>query len=354
MLEGSWLPRSGSPLENWLPDVFALFGRYLGKLLLPIHLNAYYPSSPAGSFFEPAVLLGLGSAVLFAAALYASLRRSKRVFLGLSFIALPLAPALYVPGIGGTPFAERYLYLPSFGFALLVALSISRAAAHTRKRELVTLVAGLAIALLYSGATIARNQVWKDDTRLWSDTVRKSPESGIPRNNLGRAYFSMGEIEKAVEQYRVALRINPAHAEARNNLGAALATRGRVDEAESELLIALKLDPDYSDAHNNIGILYGSRGDLDLAVVHFRKALGVRPDFPDAHHNLGVTYLNQGRVDPAIEHFRETLKLKPDAVNTHMNLARAYEIKGLGDEARRHRRQAQALAGKKTGSRAPL
>ena len=44
------------------------------------------------------------------------------------------------------------------------------------------------------------------------------------------------------------------------------------------------------------------------------------------------------------------MKLKPDALNTHLNLARAYEIKGLGDEARKHRRQAQALAGKKTGS----
>jgi tetratricopeptide (TPR) repeat protein len=350
VLEGSWLPRAGSPLENWLPDVFALFGRYLGKLLLPIHLNAYYPSSPAGSFFEPAVLLGLGSMVLFAAALYASLGRSKLVFLGLAFIALPLAPALYVPGIGGTPFAERYLYLPSLGFALLVALSISRVAAHMRKPELPVLVAGISIALLYSGGTLARNQVWKDDYRLWSDTVRKSPESGIPRNNLGRAYFSMGDIDKAVEQYRVALRINPAHAEARNNLGAALATKGMVEEAESELLIALKLDPDYSDAHNNIGILYGSRGNLDLAVLHFRKALGVRPDFPDAHHNIGVTYLNQGRVDWAIDHFRATLELKPDAANTHLNLARAYEIKGLGDEARRHRLRAQALAGEKAGS----
>jgi tetratricopeptide (TPR) repeat protein len=335
---------AGAPLHEWIPDVFSLFPRYLEKLFLPIDLNAYHSFSPASSVFDRSVLVGAVVSLAFAASLLLSLRKSGVIFLSLSFIIIPLLPALFIPGIGGNPFAERYLYLPSLGFVMLLALAISGIMERARHGNLAVLLIGILIAGLYSAATIARNRVWKDDYQLWSDVVRKSPDIGIPHNNLGRAYFTMGDVDKAIEHYQIALRLNPDHAEAHNNLGAAFATMNTLVEAERHFLAALRLKPTYSDAHNNLGILYGRRGDTDEAAAHFLEALKYRPDFADAHHNLGVAFLSSGLVNRAIEQFREALQLHPDALNTHLSLATAYEMTGLADEARRHRTRAQELA----------
>jgi len=349
VLGGATVSVTGTPFHQWIPDVFSIFSRYLGMLLLPIGLNAYHSLSPAESFFDGSVLIGVGVTIAFIASLIISFRKSGVVFLSLLFIIIPLLPALYIPAISGTPFSERYLYLPSFGFVMLLALAISGIMGRTRHGNLAVPIIGFLIVALYSPITIARNQVWKDDYHLWSDVVRKSPDVGIPHNNLGRAYFAMGEVDRAIEQYRIALRLNPDHAEAHNNLGAALATRNALVDAERHFLIALQLRPSYSDAHNNIGILYGSSGNTDKAITHFLDALRHRPDFADAHHNLGATYMSTGLLDRAIEQFRKALALHPDAVNTHLNLATAYELKGLTNDARMHRARAQRLAGKKAG-----
>jgi Flp pilus assembly protein TadD len=343
---GGMIPSGPSvAVSSWLPNVFALFARYLGKLLLPIDLNVHHVIPPAESFFDLPVLVGSCVTAAFAAALLHASNASRVVFLGLMFIVVPLLPALYIPGIGGTPFAERYLYLPSLGFVVLLALTIFEIGRRLRYGANAALIAGVLLAALYAPGTIARNRVWQDDFHLWSDAAGRSPDSDIVHNNLGRAYFDMGQMDGAIEHYRVALELNPDHAETHNNLGAALATIGQLERAEGHFRTALKLAPNYSDAHNNIGILYGRRGQADRAVSHFNDALQVRPDFPDARHNLGVAYLQAGRVEPAIEQFREVLRSSPRAVNTHLSLASAYEMMGLAEEARGHRQQARAIAG---------
>jgi Tfp pilus assembly protein PilF len=315
-----------APLLEWLPNVFSLFARYLGKLLLPIGLNIHYTISPAESCFDPPVLVGLLVTAAFAAALLYAWRASPVAFVSLAFIVVPLLPTLYIPGIGGVPFAERYLYLPSLGFAMLLALAVVGIAQRSRHGPTAVLCTGALLCALYAAASVARNRVWQDDYHLWSDAVSKSPGSDIAHNNLGRAYFEMGRMDDAIERYRVALELNADHAETHNNLGAAFATTGRLEAAERHFLTALRLKPSYSDAHNNIGILYGRRGDRESAIAHFRAALEARPDFPDAHHNLGVTYLRAGRPELAIEQLREALRLDPGAVNSQRSLADAYEL----------------------------
>ncbi|HYA31906.1 MAG TPA: hypothetical protein VED67_04040, partial [Thermodesulfovibrionales bacterium] len=51
-------------------------------------------------------------------------RKSRILFFSL-LVVVPLLPAFYIKAISGKPFAERYLYLPSVGYVLLLALSLS-------------------------------------------------------------------------------------------------------------------------------------------------------------------------------------------------------------------------------------
>lgn len=343
-------PIVGSLKENpailtWLPDVFVLFSRYLWKLILPVNLNAYYSYSPAGSFIQSSVLTGIAIAFVFIAALFISFRRSRLIFTCLLLIGIPLLPALYIPAIGGTSFAERYLYLPSVGFVILFSWALFHLAYKFKSHaKSIPVIAGIIVFMLYTAGSFFRNQIWQSDYTLWKDTASKTPNSSIVRNNLGLAYFKRGEIDKAIQEFDEALKLKKGHAEAHNNLGAAYAMEGQSKKAEQHFLAALRLKPDYSDAHNNLGIFYGSQGKMDQAIMHFQQALRSRPNFADAHYNLGVTYLRIGSTDLALQQLQEALKIKPNAINTHVNIAKAYAQKGLINKSQEHMRIARKLA----------
>ena len=70
---------------------------------------------------------------------------------------------------------------------------------------------------------------------------------------LGVALMNQGEVNKAIYQFREAIRLEPDLATAHNNLGSALASQGKLDEAIAEFREAIRLKPDDAVAHTNLG-----------------------------------------------------------------------------------------------------
>jgi Flp pilus assembly protein TadD len=96
----------------------------------------------------------------------------------------------------------------------------------------------------------------------------------VPHNNLGILYKRKGLLEKAIEEYKEALRLKPDYAEAHNNLGMAYREKGLFKEAERAYREAIRLKSDLGEAHFNLGILY----DLYLnrpgeAIQHYKDYL---------------------------------------------------------------------------------
>jgi len=318
---------------EYIINVFPLFTQYLENLLLPLNLNAFHVLHPISSLFETGGIVSLAVTAAFVVVTFLAFRKKSRVCFGLFVIALPLLPSLYIPALGENVFAERYLYLPSFGFVLLIAVALSWAKAVKPGLASGLVVISLAVSVVYSVGTVSRNAVWGDDLTLFTDTVRKSPDAAVPHNSLGIVYVKQNRLDEAVNEFIAALKLKPDLAEAHTNLGNAYLHQNRLDEAINEYITAVKLKPDLAETHNNLGNAYGNQNRLGEAVKEFITAVKLKPYFADAHYNLGTAYLKLNRLDEAINEFITAVELKPDLAETHNNLGIAYLHQNRLDEA---------------------
>lgn len=237
-------------------NIFPLFSQYLEKLLLPINLNKLYVFHPIFSVLEMRGVVSIAITVAFVIFSVISLRRKKQVFLGTLFIAVPLIPVLFMyRSLGAFAFTERYLYLPSLGFVLIIALGLSWIQANKPKLSLVLIIITMLVIGLYSVGTISRNSVWKDEYTLYSDIAKKSPDSYYVRNYMGLVYADQGRINDAISEFKAAIKLKPDFANAHYNLGVAYISLGRSAEAINEFKIALHLKPDFIEARQMLYFL---------------------------------------------------------------------------------------------------
>jgi len=258
-------------------NIFPLFAQYLKKLILPVNLNAYYVFHPIHSVLEWKSIFGIAVTGAFILSIPLLKRISRPASINLLLIVIPLLPVFYIRGISSVAFAERYLYLPSTGFAVFVSFWLAKAGEkHLTDKKTVlwkTSIIVIALTASYAVMTIKRNAVWRDEYSLWLDTVKKSPEAATPHYNLGMAFMNKGELAAAEREYQTAIRVKPDHIKARNNLGGLYLEQGRLTEAIIEFMEAVRLKPDNTESHYNLGLAYIRSGQPDEAKREFEAVL---------------------------------------------------------------------------------
>ncbi len=150
-------------------------------------------------------------------------RRFPLVAFGIAWFVLQLLPTSLIPR--NDLLSERNLYLPSLG--LLIALVSLGAHAMQRfmiafSRPAVVRAASLSLAvglvLILELFTYQRNDLYRDQLSLWADAVLKSPNKARPHNNLGRAYALQDDWDRAIDEFRMAARLDPTFILAQQNL----------------------------------------------------------------------------------------------------------------------------------------
>jgi tetratricopeptide (TPR) repeat protein len=298
-----------------------LFARYLATLLAPVRLTVMRSIHLEGSVAEPIALAGLAAAAMLAAVAF-RFRGSAVVVLSVALAVLPILPVLYVPAIesGHSVFGERYLYLPVLGIGLALGLALEEA----RHRFAWGRAAAIGVMMLLVGwgaaAAAVRTGAWSDSLSLWTDAVRKSPDSAAAQEGLCFALYSANRIPEALDACGRALALDPSRADARINRATALLALGRAREAKHEFDVALARRPDSPDALVNRGLACMVLGQPDEAMSSYRRALEVDPDFAEAHNVLGVALARSGRRDEAIAHLERAVRLAPESQEYQANL----------------------------------
>lgn len=101
--------------------------------------------------------------------------------------------------------SDRYAYLPSYGFCLILGASTKLIAKNS---ELPSYVAFICICIL-SISSYKMTQVWKSDVSVWESNIKAEPGQIKGYTNLGWTYFHNKNYALAFEVFRKEQTINP-------------------------------------------------------------------------------------------------------------------------------------------------
>ena len=231
--------------------------------------------------------------------------RLRPAAFGLAWFSIALLPTSSI-----FPLSEAYnehrMFFPYVGLTLTLCW-LAIVAAHAlrgRNRRLhpvaVSLIVVLAVAVLlvHTAGTYARNEVWKTEETLWKDVTEKSPLNGRGLMNYGLALMSRGDYANALAYYNRAQTITP----------------------------------NYPTLEVNLGIVTAAMGDDAGAEAHFNRALELSPSYVGGHHFYGRFLLQRGRGPEALEHLNKVIALSPGTADARAMVTRLYDASG--DEAR--------------------
>jgi tetratricopeptide (TPR) repeat protein len=326
--------QSAVPLAVRLANAAVACVTYLGRMVWPVNLAAFYPYPDNIPVWETAgagaVLITITGLVFFLARRFPYLLSGWLWYLGM------LVPVLGLVQVGDQSHADRYAYLPLIGIALILAWGLTDMTASWRYQRL--LLGAAAGGMMSALMMCAWSQTvwWRDGESLWRHALACTSNNYTAHNNLGYLLAAQGRTDVAVEHYQKALEIFPEYAEANNNLGRIFLNEGRLDEAKEYFQRAIRLKPGAAEAHNNLAIVLARQEDSVGAFQQYQTAIEHNPDFPEAYNNLAILQASQGRFAESEADYRAALALKPDYAQAHDNFGILLARQGRLAEAMSH------------------
>jgi tetratricopeptide (TPR) repeat protein len=171
---------------------------------------------------------------------------------------------------------------------------------------------------------------------LQGRTAVKSPAQGEAArlNNIGTALMNQQLLEKAVDKFGEAYKLDPSLTIAELNRGIALLYLQRLPEAAIALQHAAAQAPNDPRIWYIFGLLYRSDNKPQQSMEAFRRVLKLDPANADSHYFLGSFLLDQHDLPAAAAEFRAALRLAPLHASAEFGLARTLQREGKVDEAR--------------------
>jgi len=314
-LLGAFLPGTRHESVSYYEVILSavsLVGKYIGKLLWPVHLALFYDIHKSTSLFQPTVILGLVSLAVCCLLFIWTGMRGPASFAVVWFL-LTLAPVLNMRWMVSNVFAERYLYLPSVGFSWLAAYGVRKLWLLLDLRPAVwrgALAFSLgALGIVCVIKTVRQNMVWRDQETFIRHSLASSSDGGFTRANLGAIDWDRGDMAGAEREWLQAFSEQPKNAILLEDLALLCAKQQRSLEAIDYFQRAIQLQPNYLHAHLTFGKFYQDLGRLADAEKEYRTAVRLSPLSIQARNDLGELLFNEGRVAEAAEEFQRSIDI---------------------------------------------
>lgn len=323
-------------LFNVLLTIPSVLLRYARMLFAPYPLAVVYGNKYIESALDPRFW---GAALVIAVILFAAVWFVRRSVVGrraLAFTILFILPVLNLKAFRPQEslLHDRYLYLPSIGFCILIAMAIAWLATRFAARWQPAFITATAIiALALGGLTFNQNLTWQSEAAMTDNALRVTPDWPFTYNYIGAGDFEQQRYADAERAYLEALNVNPNYYDALSNLGDVYRMQGKLGEAEQQYLKAIAAGAPYADTYYNLGVIYTTQMRLPEAEQPLQKAVEIQPSKTDARYNLAWVYDNQNKTQQAEQAYSETLRYKPAYPEPRINLGVLLTKQGRLQEA---------------------
>lgn len=297
---------------------------YVQLLVWPTGLSAFYDTPyvthPDAVFW--AMCLGL---LVMATGLWLWSRRSKPIAIAVALLILPILPVLNLPVFIEKEIAhDRYLYIPSIGFAILLAVAIRNLRYDKLKvgaLPAIQVAATLVLTLGFAALTITQNTYWTNDLQLFARGVAIAPHNDIALTNFANELFNRQRIDEAIPIFETVTERNPTYWRAFFNLGSCYLLKGDNDTAFQYRARAKEMKSLMDDITGRTSLVLMRLGRIDEAEAMFRYAIAARPDIPDYNYGLGIVLKEKGDLTGALTAFKASMVGNPDPLPGQAQLA---------------------------------
>jgi protein O-mannosyl-transferase len=307
--------------HSWAQVIFSapsILIFYLKKLFLPWGLSGSYVNpltvAPTAMFWLQLTIIAIGAAAI---ARFAYRWRSL-LGLAVALIVIPILPALAVIRIyeQGDMTHDRYLYLPSVGLSLLIAVLVKKNWALEKPAKVSTIAAVTIVLAVFSAEAIFQQKFYQDDVTFYSRVIEVSPSDAYAMGMLGNVYLDQRLNDLALAQFQRANQIEPQDRTVTMFLARGLFVEGRYQEAEillKNLLQTQTQSPAQKEstllslANIEIGL-----GNLDYARELLKQAGQIDDKFPQLHWTWGALYQKQNMLPQALAEYEKEFEITGD------------------------------------------
>jgi protein O-mannosyl-transferase len=335
------------PFQNVLMTIPLVIWKYIGLLLFPFNLSLFHETRLVTTPASPRLILpALGLIAL--AAVFWRLRHSVVARFAILWFFIHLLPVLNLSAFGVEFMVqERYVYIPSVGFSLLLALALVKLPIEKwlpfRSRRTGQVAIVVLIALLLTGKTWFQNSVWADDMTLWEYGVEAAPDQTMPYYILGHKYVNQNRQDKVVEAFEGYLKLDQGNVVVISNLAAShllmyeqTQDRAHIDRAIALCEKGLSQDDRLAPLWDTLGRAYTFDTNIrsyDRAHLYFDRALKLQPENAMVHFHKGAAYAVEQKVDAALPYLERARELEPGLPDTYKFLAYTYRGRRQYQEA---------------------
>lgn len=342
VLRGLGHSLSHLPLSTVLLTWPAVLWFYLRQLIWPLRLSAFqdldYVTSPGlWNFVLPAICV-----IAAAFGLWMFVRRTdaearRTLLIASLWLVLPILPVLNISIFSdGEAVHDRYLYLPSIGFALIVGVAFRHLDLGRAKlfgRSAIQTAAVLFITLAFGFVTVNQQIYWASDLLLFQHGITFVPDSRIAKTGMANVLSERGLYDDAIALYKEVVARHPDYWVASHNLGCTLMNTGNYQEAETYLLHGIELRPTEPIQYITLSVTLQERQSLPEAERAARHAIELKPEGYGFHFQLGDVLKAQGNLRGALEEFKNEVAYNPNFARAHDQIVEVEARLAAGDSA---------------------
>lgn len=161
----------------------------------------------------------------------------------------------------------------------------------------------------------------EDFSASFAGSKNRSSDSSF---NIGQCYFGIGDVEKAIEYYKITLLLEPNDKYALYELGHCYASLDKPDKDNALMYYskAIAQDKEYYDPYLNWGLLYATLiRDLKKAHADIERSIAIRPKNKNSYLYNGLLYRDEEDLGKAKDMFNKLIELHPDFAEAYFERA---------------------------------